>query len=64
MLPSIIVVTKYALKTAVKTTVVYPEFAKSKLAHANISDGLTLGLSEFDPLIKFEMNLVINYEIF
>ena len=63
MLPSIIVVTKYALKIAVKTTVVYPEFAKSRLAHANISDGLTLGLDELDPLIKFNMNLVVNNEV-
>ena len=33
--------TKYALKTAVKTTVVYPEFAKSKHAQAKTSDGFT-----------------------
>ena len=64
MLPSIMVETKYALNTAVKTTVVYPEFAKSKLAHAKISDGFTSGLNELDRLIKFDRNLVINNKTF
>src|SRR5688572_29652900 len=36
--------TKYALNTAVSTTVVYPELAKSYIAHAQTSRRLTPGL--------------------
>src|ERR1700674_5564965 len=37
--------TKYALKTAVRTTVVYPELAKSYIAQANTSRRATPGFS-------------------
>src|SRR5471032_2788841 len=37
--------TKYALKTAVRTTVVYPELAKSYIAHAHTSRRATPGFS-------------------
>src|SRR5215203_7093777 len=43
--PSATTETKYALKTAVKTTVVYPEFAKSYPAHERTSRGRTPGFS-------------------
>ena len=36
-----IVETKKTLKIVVKTTVVYPELAKSKLTHAKSSTGFT-----------------------
>jgi hypothetical protein len=35
--------TKYVANTAVRTTVVYPELAKSNIAHANTSLRLTPG---------------------
>jgi hypothetical protein len=52
--------TKNALKTAVKTTVVYPEFAKSKLAHAKISDTFASDLTRVDRLLTFDLDLVVN----
>ena len=53
--------TKYALKTAVRTTVVYPEFAKSKHAQAKTSDGFTPDLKRL--VLTFIVEIVFVYKI-
>jgi hypothetical protein len=56
--------TKYALKTAVNTTVVYPEFAKSRHAHEKTSDVFTPDLNKLDWFLPFRIDLFANDNTF